>query len=244
MKERQTNRKGCLKKALLFFGFAIIGLLCFILCKLYVINDNIEEGKICCPPFVADDTVCNESFKTKKLIEKNNVWDGLTVEKHQPYYCNQVIVLFKPGYNKTASEGYLRDSLRLEKIKDCPNCDKIDIELWGRDGNIPIQPEDKTKIAKNKVPPESDGHGIITAFNYLIERPIGSIVPTISPNPNQERDTIFNFKPQGSGKKVIVALIDSGIDFSHNNFLRQFEWRNGTEFYLSLIHISEPTRPY
>lgn len=217
-----------------FFGLLLFCMLCYMLCKLNGISEQITDVDVCCEPFVVSEEICHESFE---VIKRDSSGQPISrIVKHQPYYCKQVVVLFKPGYRKDLSEKYLRDSLGLERVKKCPNCDAIDIELWGKDGNTPITPEEVNKLTRNKVPPESDGKGIITELNYIIESPIAS-EELLLVNPTDGIKGISIRTKDIDKKEILVALIDSGVDFNQNNNLKKFEWKNKPEF--SLIGIDE-----
>lgn len=225
--QHQSHPRGGKFWVCVCFGLLFFCMLCYMICKLNGISEQIDDVEVCCEPFVVSEEVCHESFEVIKRDSSNQQISRIA--KHQQYYCKQVVVMFKPGYNKDLSEKYLRDSLGLERVKKCPNCDAIDIELWGRDGNTPVKPEEIARLTKNKVPPESDGKGIITELNYIIESPIASKeLLIVNSNAGIEG---FPLRTKVNNKnKILVALIDSGVDFGKNSILKQFEWRNEPEF--------------
>ena len=231
MKENQKNPQKygqnfwsliCL--ALLFFA-----LLYYMLNKLDLIIDKIDDVDVCCEEdFVVSDEICSELIfvdnRTDPVdqFKRNNFGQGAKpMSINQKYYCNQVVVLFHPDSNKVNSTNYLRDTLGLQKVRGCPNCgDLIDMELWGTDGDISISPEERDQIAMSDLGPLSGG--IFTTFNYIIEHPERSNVHENGQN---------EFKPRNTdGKQVLVALIDTGIDFNNHAELKKFKWNNTSEF--------------
>lgn len=232
MKENhhRPHRRGGKFWACVCFGLLFFCMLCYIICKLNGISEQIDDVDVCCEPFVVSDEICNEEIilarrdypdevnPDEKRIDYP-VQDSLII--NQSFFCNQVIVYFRPGFDKAVSEDYLRDSLGLEKVKECPNCDTIDIELWGRDGDHPILPEERGAIMASDV--GTLNGGTVKTFNYVIELPIasqevktGAIQSEILDDSNQN--------------DVLIALIDTGVDFNDNPKLTKYQWRNQTEY--------------
>ena len=230
MKENHYPRsRGRKFWALCFIGLLFFCMLCYMLCKLNEIKEQISEVDICCEPFVVSDEICYEevvfrkrefplsfddSSKEKKVIKSDSIF------KRQPYYCNRVIVYFKPDSNRSESVKYL-ESFGLKKVKECPNCGPIELELWGREGDIPISPEERGKIADSDPDPLSGGQGVITSLDYAIKLPPISEVQLAETDGYRTFDTI--------GNEVLIAVIDSGVDFNHIQNLKKYEWKNSIE---------------
>lgn len=235
MSESLNNPKGCNFKFWLcfLFAFLLLIILCCILCKLKEISHKVDNVDACCKSVVVNDEICNDEIKIEntrtslpEVVRKNfNGRLKLPVTTiNQPYYCNQVVVYFKPGYDTIISRRYLEDSLKLKKIKACPNCDNIEIELWGTDGDTPINPETKGKITKSEIEPlGGDGAGIIASLNYNIKLPATSEVFITD-------EGVREWKEYSEAKKnVKIALIDTGIDFQDHGDLMNFQWKNTAE---------------
>lgn len=228
-----------MKKALIGLGVVLLGLIIvtiFFRKKRPIVISNNPNVEICKDTFLVEKIVFRKDPKSAKIDSV-----GITIDTIiESYYCNQIVVNFEELSN-TERQKVRKDTLEkmmgLKPIKRCP-CS--DIEVWGTEGNLKIDEEDRKRAKSSSIAQNSGGKGknLISSLNLALSLP-----SPISPPSNGDIGATLPI--HNSTKKVVkVALLDSGIDDEWGRkkqnpivSLQDFRWRNPDEIRHFIFNI-------
>ena len=214
-----------MKKLLVLLGILFIGylgFLSFFRTKMPIKVSNNPNTVICTDTFWVEKDV----FGYNKIGELIRLKID-TIPVVEKYYCNQILVNFENLSNSErlkVRRDTLEKKMGLKLLKQCP-CS--DIEVWGTEGNIKIDGEDRNKARSSKIAQNSGGTGknLISSLNLILS------VPNVTfPSSGDPSMTIVT--KSNTGKATRVALLDSGIDdrWNNNNIeLKNYRWNNPKE---------------
>ncbi len=146
-----------------------------------------------------------------------------TIEVIENYYCNQILISFHDTISpidKIKAQKHLIDTLGLGLVKQCP-CSNF--EIWGRDANQPIDPNERDRGKRGKIAQNGSGEKFLfkSSLNFIM--PLPSKIDTIFDR--ESKDTTINIPPRPPIKNTVrVAVIDSGIE-GHE----EYRWENQFE---------------
>lgn len=174
-------------------------------------------------------TIKKKSFI--KIVLERIAPDTIT----ERYNCSQLVLNYSDDISpiqKKSIQRYLVDSLKMGIVKSCP-CS--DIEVWGKENGLPLEPEEVVQGRQSSVGQNSgNDFEFSTSLNFVFDLPYrtDSILET-----NGDKRLPFEILIPPSTKKdtfVQVALIDSGIDKSfglstNTQIHSRYRWKNDPE---------------